>query len=384
MKSLTTTVRQAASNRTPRHINRGLVLGILRKQQPISRADLARASGLQRSTISLIIEELIADKLVLEGSTGKLPRGRHPTHLQIDPQNAVLALDIHPEQATLAVSDLCGRILETRLVNMTAKERSVTSMVNAVKRILADHKDKAFQGIGVCLPGRTDPITDKPVFAPNLHFPIDNLRKRFAEVTGLRVELSNVANACVLGQVWFGGMEATHDIVVVNVSEGIGTGILANGQLVRGEQGMAGEFGHVQLDPEGPLCGCGSHGCWEMLASNRAALRSYEQASGTQLDSFPALLQLAQGGDAHASEVLHRMAVNLGRGLRVIVAALAPREIVIVGDITSIWHQVGAVIDTSMRKDLLRTATMLRPAYDGTTTRLRGAVALILSSGAFA
>lgn len=376
------THQKSATNRTPRQINRSLVLNLLRKQQPISRADLARVSGLQRSTISLIIEELIQERLVLEGSTGRLPRGRRPTYLQINPQRAILALDIHPDQVTLAVSDLCGKILEQRLVSIPADGRSVSAMVAAVKRTLAEHKEKNFDGIGICLPGRTDPNTDKPVFAPNLHFPIGDLSKRFTAATGLRVDIDNVANACVLAEVWFGGTETNHDIVAVNVSEGIGTGILANGQLLRGEHGMAGEFGHVQLMPDGPLCGCGSHGCWEMLASNRAAMRDYTATSGNPVTSFPTLLSLAQAGDKHAGMALERMATNLGKGLRVVVAALAPKEIVIVGDITSVWHRVGPVIDASMRKDLLRATTTLRPAYDGNLTRLRGAVALVLTAGA--
>ena len=86
--------------------------------------------------------------------------------------------------------------------------------------------------------------------------------------------MENAANACVLAAVWFDHMES-RNFVVVTVSEGIGTGILVNGQLVRGINGMAGEFGHVPLDPDGPLCGCGSRGCWEVFASNRAALRYY-------------------------------------------------------------------------------------------------------------
>lgn len=374
--------QKTATNRTPREINRSLVLNILRKQQPISRADLARVSGLQRSTISLIIEELIAERLVLEGSTGRLPRGRRPTYLQINPQRAILALDIHPEQATLAISDLCGKVVEQKLINIPTDSRSVSAMVTAVKRTIAENKDKVFDGIGICLPGRTDPQTDKPIFAPNLHFPIGDLRKRFIAATGLRVEIDNVANACVLGEVWFGGTETNHDIVALNVSEGIGTGILANGQLLRGEHGMAGEFGHVQLMPDGPLCGCGSHGCWEMLASNRAAMRDYTAGSGSPIASFPALLALTQSGDKHAAAALERMATNLGKGLRVIVAALAPREVVIVGDITSVWHRVGPIIDSTMRKDLLRATTTLRPAYDGNLARLRGAVALVLTAGA--
>jgi predicted NBD/HSP70 family sugar kinase len=194
--------------------------------------------------------------------------------------------------------------------------------------------------------------------------------------------MDNVANACVLSEVWFGSSDGLHDIVVVNVSEGIGTGIFANGRLLRGENGMAGEFGHVQLQPDGPLCGCGNYGCWEMLASNRAAVRYYnESAPATPVASFDHLLQLGQAGDTLASAALQRMARHLGTGIRMITAALAPREIIIVGDITTAWHMFGSTVQDEIKKHSLAKPPILRPAYDGNAARLRSAVALVFSEG---
>jgi len=168
---------------------------------------------------------------------------------------------------------------------------------------------------------------------------------------------------------------------VVNVSEGIGTGILANGKLIRGEKGMAGEFGHVQLDPDGPACGCGNNGCWETLASNRAAVRHFVESGGASGTSFGALLSLAHAGDSTAILALERMSMNLGRGLRMIAAALAPKEIVIVGDFTSAWYRFGPMIEAEMHRHALSSNAVLRPAYDGGSARLRSAVALVLNSG---
>jgi predicted NBD/HSP70 family sugar kinase len=382
MRQYFPTERQSATNRTPRQINRNLILNLVRKQQPISRADLARVSGLQRSTVSLIVEDLIADRLIVEGPTGRLPRGRRPTFLQLNSQRAVLALDIHPEQVTLAVSDLGGKILAQKLIDIPESSRSVSAIVTAIKRMIAEHRQKSFDGIGVCLPGRTDPVLEHAIFAPNLHFPIRDIRRRIAQATGLRVEMDNVANACALAEVWFGESDGMHDLVVVNVSEGIGTGILANGRLLRGDNGMAGEFGHVQLEPGGPLCGCGNHGCWETLASNRAALRHYASAGGSSDEiSFGTLLSLAHAGDPAAIAALERMSVNLGRGLRMIAAALAPKEIVIVGDLTTAWYRFGPMIEEEMRRNSLNTSAVLRPAYDGNSARLRSAVALVLNAG---
>lgn len=376
------TRKQTASNKTPRWINRNLLFNLIRTRQSVSRADLARLSGLQRSTVSLIVEELIADRWILEGATGRLPRGRRPTMIQLNDQRAVIALDIHPAQTTVAVADLGGKIVAQNIITLPhgAKEALPTIIVG-IKKMIAAHKERSFDGIGICLPGRADLHLKKLIFAPNLNWPVLGIKSRIERATGLRVEMDNVANACALSEVWFGDSDGTHDLVVVNVSEGIGSGIFANGQLLRGDNGMAGEFGHVQIDPDGPLCGCGNHGCWETLASNRAALRYYSEQSPSQPKmTFDQLLRLSQAGDKTANDAFLKMAVQLGRGIRMISSALAPNEIVIVGDVTAVWHTLGPIVESELKKNsLLAKLPHLRPAYDGNAARLRSAVALVLS-----
>lgn len=376
---------QTASNKTPRAINRNLVFNLIRIRQPISRADLARACGLRRSTISLIVEELIQSGWIVEGSTGQLPRGRRPTFLELNSRRAIIALDIHPAQTTIAVADLAGNISATQVLAVPEKaDKAIPAIIAAIRKILATHKDRSFDGIGICLPGRTDLHLEKLIFAPNLKWPVLSLKARMEGATGLHVEMDNVANACAISEVWFGSSDGIHDLVVVNVSEGIGTGIFANGRLLRGENGMAGEFGHVQLRVDGPLCSCGNRGCWETLASNRAAVRYYIELAPSPPASpptFEQLLKLAEANDPTACAALRRMAEHLGEGIRMITAALAPREIVIVGDITTAWHTFGAIVEQEIAKHSLARAPILRPAYDGSAARLRSAVALVFSAG---
>ncbi len=138
------------------------------------------------------------------------------------------------------------------------------------------------------MPGRLDLQLDKsnlekPIFAPNINWPIGRIKSRVEEATGLPVVADNVANACALSEIWFGLSDGMHDLVVVNVSEGLGTGIFANGRILRGEGGFAGEFGHVQVNPNGLPCSCGSRGCWETVASNRAGMRYYTEIAGKPL-----------------------------------------------------------------------------------------------------
>jgi len=375
------TRRESASNKTPRQINRNLVFNLIRTRQPLSRADLARVSGLQRSTVSLIVEDLIQEKWVLEGSTGRLPRGRRPTFLELNHHRAVIALDIHPAQSTIAVTDLGGKIVAQNVINLPDDpNKAIQPIVVAIRKLIDMHSDKSFDGIGISLPGRADPLLEKLIFAPNLNWPVLSIKSRIQRATGLRVEMDNVANACALSEVWFGDSDGIRDLVVVNVSEGIGTGIFANGRLLRGANGMAGEFGHVQMDPDGPLCGCGSHGCWETVASNRAGLRYYHEISGKPApQSFCALVKLAQADDANAVQALEKMALFLGRGLRMIASALAPNEIIIVGDITTVWYMFGKSVEAEFKRNALAKAPKLRPSFDGSTARLRSAVALVMN-----
>jgi predicted NBD/HSP70 family sugar kinase len=382
-QTFTFTRKQSASNKTPRQINRNLVFNLIRTRQPISRADLARVSGLQRSTISLIVEDLIRERWVLEGSTGRLPRGRRPTFLELNHQRAVIALDIHPAQTTVAVADLGGRIVAQNVVALPSDpNKAITSIVAAIRKLIADHSDKSFDGVGISLPGRADPQLKKPIFAPNVNWPVQSIKSKIHRATGLRVEIDNVANACALSEVWFGDSDGVQDLVVVNVSEGIGTGIFSNGRLLRGANGMAGEFGHVEMEQDGHPCGCGGRGCWETVASNRAGLRYYREISGNGgPQSFTALVKMAQADDKNAILALEKMSSFLGRGLRMIASALAPSEIIIVGDITSAWHLFGPKIEAELKHNAFSKAPKLRPSFEGNTARLRSAVALVMNQG---
>jgi predicted NBD/HSP70 family sugar kinase len=373
---------QGASSEVVRDINRRIVLNLIRIRQPISRADLARVSGLQRSTISLIVEQLIQENWVLEGPTGRLPRGRRPTFLRLNDERVIIGVDIRPVQTTVALADANGKFIsQEAMVTSPDPEIALQALIECINRVKRSCRGKMIEGIGISLPGRFDQSSDRLVFAPNLAWRDIDLRNPIVKETGLEVELENAANACVLAAVWFDRMEKGRNLVVVTVSEGIGTGILANGQLVRGLNGMAGEFGHVPLDSKGPVCGCGSRGCWEVFASNRAALRYYlEGGSEPNGLTFPDLLSRAEHGDTRAAKALETMAQYLGRGMRMIVAGLAPERIIVVGDLTRSWHRFGSVMEAEVQAQVLPggCAPQLVPAYEDGMARLRGTVALVL------
>jgi len=371
---------QGASSEMARDINRRLLLNLIRTRHPISRADLARISGLQRSTVSLIVEQLIEEHWVLEGPTGRLPRGRRPTFLRLNDERVIIAVDIRPVQTTVALADANGKFISQEMFLTPPEPRpGMDALLQSIERIIAANRNKKIEGIGISLPGRYNHDADWLVFAPNLRWHDVDLRNPIVKATGLEVEVENAANACVLAAVWFDHMQDSN-LVAVTVSEGIGTGIWANRQLVRGHNGMAGEFGHVPLDPAGPPCGCGGHGCWEVYASNRAALRYYVESGGHGGLSFGDLLLRASQGDARASQALEKMAHYLGRGMRMLVAGVAPSAIVVIGDLTRAWYRFGPIIETEVQAQVLAGGITPRliPAHEDGMARLRGTVALIL------
>ncbi len=380
---------QAASVKTARDINRRIVLNLIRKHQPVSRADLSRHSRLQRSTVSVITQQLIAERWVKMGASGNLPRGRKPRFLHINGERAgIIGVDIRPEKTTLMLADLEMRSLaQDSLRTGNDPEEFVLQLAGRIRALMEAHLHLSFEGVGVALPGRIDLATNRLIFAPNLAWKSIDLKSALEAATGLEVELENAANACALAEIWGGAhSENVRNLIAVTISEGIGVGMILNGQLIRGTSGLAGEFGHVSIQENGPVCHCGNRGCWEACASNAAAVRYFIEAepakNGTRLSSRPTfdlILQLAQQGNRRANEALERMARHLGAGVAMTIAGMAPDVVVIVGEVTRAWPTVGPIIDEVIAKRLTMGArTRIVATNPDTQPRLRGTIALVL------
>jgi predicted NBD/HSP70 family sugar kinase len=379
--------RGVASSETAREINRDIVLHTIHLHQPVSRADLARLTGLQPSTVSVITGQLIDEGWVLPGTLGRLPRGRRPTFVTLNDKHVTLAIDLRPESANLAVVDINGQILSRDSVAYSAQnvsksevKKTIQSIAKAARALRATHNDRVFQGVGVSVSGRVDQKTHRVLFSPNVPWTQIDLHGELQKVLESPIEMENAANACLLAERWFGNFGGTQNMIAVSVSEGIGTGLMVDGQLVRGRDDMAGEFGHMQLEESGPLCGCGNTGCWETFASNRAGLRYYrELVPDSTLTSFQELLNLARQGDVRALRSIDRMTAYLARGLSMLVAGLAPEVIIVVGDCTALWPRISPLLESRLIAQSFTPHTpRLVAATDGDAARLRGAAVLVL------
>ena len=378
---------------TSREINRQIALNLIRAHQPISRADLARLMNVRRGVASLLVSELLSESLIFEGALGEsVGRGRRPTFLYIDSrERCVVGVDIRASRTYILVTDLVGRQLGVVSSFQTNRDVDVLiqELARRIKQILTDYN--ACDGVGVAVPGMVDPTKGRVVHAPTLSWRDVSLRDPLALALGIPVHIENSGKACALAQLWATRSDviASGNSVFVSVSDGVGVGIVVNGEVLRGRHNTAGEFGHVPLSIDGPKCSCGATGCWEAYVSNLATLSRYfgRDLADTRLrDSETAsfsvedLIARARAGDAKALAAINTTARYLGLGLASIVNALDPARVYIGGEITTAWSLIEPIVRSALRERTLTefggaTEMHVVPAEDH--PRLRGAVALV-------
>ncbi|MEO8361085.1 MAG: ROK family protein [Vicinamibacteria bacterium] len=384
---------RVATRGTTREINRGIALNLIRTNQPISRADLARLMGTRRGAVSLLVNELIQDEAVFEGATGEAKRGRKPTFLYIDSRKrCVVAVDIRPTRTFIMVTDLMGQQLATVTSFPTERDpkKFVLDLVRRIKAILVEHKDLGrCQGIGVVVPGMVESAEGRVLLAPNLGWKDVLLRGPIAAAMKIPVQIENSGKACALAQLWASrDAAAPSNFAYVTVSDGVGVGVVMGNQLVRGQHNIAGEFGHIPLNVDGPRCGCGATGCWEAYVSNLATLSRY---FGRDLRDRPLsadvatltvddLIARARGGDGKALAALLSTGRYLGLGLGSVVNAIDPSHVYIGGEITAAWDLIEATVRSALAERALTPpagATPITVVPPEQYPRLRGAAALV-------
>jgi predicted NBD/HSP70 family sugar kinase len=373
---------QIAPSGIARDINRDLILDLIRLKQPLTRAALCRLSGLRASTVSQIILQLTRENWVEEGSMACIARGRPSRTLMLKRSRMIFAVDVRPMHAVLAVLDLGGRVIRRENIPYKGDVAELVPLISEqISVIRSMYPRTSFEGVGISLPGRVHPVTHKVVMTPNLRCTAVDLKAAFEEQTSLRVEIGNDANTCLFAEVWSGRLGAAKNVVLVAVGEGVGTAILSGGQIYTGHNGLAGEFGHISVDPRGTICSCGQNGCWDVVASSSAAVRLYNSLNSGEVKDATELHRLASDGDMGAEEALDEQARALARGLRMIISVLAPELILIAGDVTTSWERSSAIIRSELSTFVAGgIPPELRPACDPDLARLSGSAALVMQS----
>jgi N-acetylglucosamine repressor len=382
-----------ARQSTVRNINRQIVLNLIREGEPISRSEIAQKTALHRATISLIMDELLDSGLVEEFGSGESKGGRPPILLRVRAAGPVaIGVDVGTVRTVVAKSDLAGRVLEQEeFATAPAAPDTLRNIVGSVRRLVGKNRGD-IEGVGVSLPGLVDYETSSALYIPHFKWRDWPIARELEAAVGLPVTVDNDANAVALAELWFGRPEVrdVRDFIMVLVAEGIGTGIVFDGQVYRGERGVAGEFGHMVVGQNAPVaCAAGSRKCWEAFASERAILGRYETLSrgaapqGTV--SFAQLVDRALDGERAARTALTVATSYLGVGLSNLISGLSPEAIIIGGQIVRAWPLIVQEINKVIEENccLVKTSVRIIPSTLGEQPTLMGALSLILA-GKFA
>jgi predicted NBD/HSP70 family sugar kinase len=377
-----------ARSNTIRDINRQIVLNYVRERGPISRAEIAHETALQRSTVSLIVEELRVDGLIEEVS-GESTGGRPPILLSLRTAVAVaIGVDVGTNRTIVATSDLAGRVLEEESFDTDPDPEETTRRITDSARKLVRRNNDTISGIGVSLPGLVN-SDGTELFVPTFNWRDLPLAKALHEGTGLPVTMDNDANAAALAELWYGRPEIreVRDFILVLVEDGVGTGIVFDGQVYRGENGAAGEFGHMTIGSGAPVaCASGSRECWEAFASERSALARYRNftsgSNGAAEMTFGGLVDRALRGEAPACQALKETAKYLGIGIANLIRGLAPEAVIVGGPIVRSWPVIAEDIKTTIESTACRglPSTRIIASTLGPEPTLMGALSLVLAS----
>ncbi len=339
-----------------RELNLSLILRRIHNESPISRAHLAARTGLNKSTVSSLVEELMRLELVHEIGQNSIGAGRPATLLEINPQaGCIIGVELGVDFVAAVLTDFMGNILWRSTAGTDpaeAQENILRQTIQLVDEAIAAARQMSLPllGLGLATPGTVDLNEGMLIFAPNLHWVNVPFRKRFAEHTGLKVFVENDANAATIAEHLFGVARQCSDFVLVFAGVGIGGGFFLNGELYRGKNGFAGEIGHspIMAGPFETPCHCGNRGCWETyanqysiiqrvqarLAVKRSSLIPRLMAEQNSPPTIPLIKQAADAGDAEAISSFAEAGTAFGQGLATIVNFLNPEKIIFGGPLS--------------------------------------------------
>jgi predicted NBD/HSP70 family sugar kinase len=379
-----------------REHNLGLVLRQVAERGPRSRAALAVETGLNKSTVSSLVADLIEAGLLRDSPAEERPAkvGRPPQSVELDPGGPfVLGLEVNVDYLAAWASDLSGAVRHRAFVTSDNRAESPEVTLAALARLAEEALDQPFaQGRApmlatVAVPGLVDPVGELAV-APNLGWtdvPVASLLNEALEDPPYPVRVENEANLGAVAELVEGAGRGLSDFVYISGEIGIGAGVVLRGELFRGASGFAGEFGHLTIDPFGPPCGCGGRGCLERLAGQDALLRlagwdSRMRCEGTRPEWPGAMLaDSARAGHARTLEALSQVGHTLGIAIASLANLLDPEAVLLGGYLAPLSEWLRVPIEGELETRALagrRMRCRVLPARLGGEAAVRGAVAL--------
>jgi predicted NBD/HSP70 family sugar kinase len=375
-----------------RSINRSIILYCIRQRQPISRTHIAQITGLNKSTVSNIVDSLLAEELIDQEESQEQSVGRSPINLRLRTgKHLSCAISVDSEHTRVALIDLDGDVaMQSEISSDTKDPRQLLAQcADSLSELRKKTRGADLIGIGVTVAGIVDSLNTRVVFAPNLGWQDLDLGSVIREVmpNAGPVFIENDAKASALAELWFGRPPLQFsNFVFLSIGRGIGTGIVVDRKPLFGASHAAGEFGHMTVHEGGEECMCGNRGCWEAYASDRATVSAYEMARGKPLDtrgvaSIMNVIDAAHAGETVARDVLRHTGRYIGIGIANIIKAADPEAVIIGGRITQAWDLIYDEIMAPILHDRFfenHTPIVIRPSSLPVRPALMGAAALVL------
>jgi glucokinase-like ROK family protein len=385
-----------------RQRNLSTVLTHLRQYAPISRAALAEMTGLNRATITRLVRELIQHGFVREVGFQSVRAGRPSILLQLDPNaGCIIGAEIEVKFGSVILTDLVSNILWRQEVDFGDNDEP-NSTLHCIAELIrragskAGEMDRHVLGLGMSLPGLVDVSSGVLLFAPNMRWSDVPVKKWLENEFSIPVYVDNKANMAALAESYFGSARDSNYVLYINITAGVGAGIVLNQRILPGASGLAGEAGHMTIDPNGPKCNCGNYGCWETYVSALAVFRRVRdsilagqesQLADVVKDGFERItirhiVEAAQNGDRVALAAFEETGFYLGVGLANLINALNPQQVVLGGYATQAFEFLLPVIQKTVQERALRwpreAAKIVLATYMDDAS-LMGAVATVYS-----
>ncbi|WP_255286730.1 MULTISPECIES: ROK family protein [unclassified Bacillus (in: firmicutes)] len=333
--------------------NKSLVLQMIIDKEPISRADIAQVTGLNKGTVSSMVNELLEEELIYESGPGESSGGRRPVLLHFNKvAGYAIGIDIGVNYILSVLTDLKGNIIieKNQLIQDSSFPAVKELVKTAIHSLLHEMPQSKYGVVGVGL--GVAGIVDKEgmvLLAPNLGWRYVTLKAEIEEVFKLPVIIENEANAGAYAEKQFGAGQHHENIIYISAGIGIGVGIILNGELYQGNNGYSGEFGHMIIDVDGRPCSCGSRGCWEMYASEHTLLKMTKDKAAT----LESLIQLAEKDDKDTLELFEEIGCYLGYGLNNIINTFNPEQVIIGNRLAKAKKWLEAPIRRTIKKHTL-------------------------------
>ncbi|MFF3941873.1 ROK family transcriptional regulator [Streptomyces phaeofaciens] len=306
---------------------------------PLTRLEVARRAGLSAAAVTKAVRPLIEAGYLVEDADQEAPPalGRPANLVRVDGGRALfVGVKVTGDEIIGVLTDLCCRIRVARRVPLARRTpRAVlTAIADLTQELLteADGLGVRVQGLGVAVSGDVDRAEGSVRYSPFLEWRDVPLAELAATTTGLPVTVDNDVRALTVAEQWFGDGVGLSDFAVVTVGAGIGCGLVVHGRVVAGAHGVAGEIGHVPVDPAGPVCHCGNRGCVEAIAADGAILARIRAATGIEVPDSIAAVDLAHQGNAAARQAYAEAGEAIGRGIATVANLLGPERVIISGE----------------------------------------------------